>query len=149
MKSKNIISNLLISLLLLVNSSLVYSASDFDKLRLLLQQYKFSVILKKPPQTGNYGLLDTKTRIIWINPVVFELKIAEATLVHEAVHAAQLCASPSQIKPLYLGLEYPKIAYPHFMRYQGDRRHIEAEAYTVQTRTDRVNYVINLLNKHC
>jgi hypothetical protein len=29
---------------------------------------------------------------IWINPVVFDLHIANQTLTHEAVHAAQVCA---------------------------------------------------------
>jgi hypothetical protein len=41
------------------------------------------------------------------------------------------------------------MAYPHFMRYTGDRRHLEAEAYTVQSLPDSIDYVIGLLNKYC
>ncbi len=125
------------------------SESEFDRLQKILEKYGFSVVLKIPPQAGTYGLLQTETRTIWINPVVFDLEIAQPTLVHEAVHAAQLCASPKQIKPIGLNLEYPKIAFRYFMRYSGDRRQIEAEAYTVQVREDNVDYVINLLNSHC
>ncbi len=149
---KNVFVHTLIMVLTIVNPSVTQtslSSSEFERLRQIVQKYGFSVILKIPPQTGTYGMLDTKTRTIWINPVVFELRIATPTLVHETVHAVQQCASPSQLKPLGLGLEYPKMAYPHFMRYTGDRRHIEAEAYTVQSRTDSVDYVIGLLAKYC
>jgi hypothetical protein len=136
---------------ILATPKINYASGDFERLKQILQKYNFPVKLAMPPQTGTYGMLDSKTRTIWINPVVFELRIAEPTLVHEAVHAAQQCAGgdSGQLKPLNLGLEYPKMAYRHFMRYQGDRRHLEAEAYTVQSLPNNIDYTIDLLHKHC
>lgn len=122
---------------------------DFERLRLALEQADFTVNLARPPQRGSYGLLELKTRTIWINPVVFELGIAQHTLVHEAVHAAQLCGSYGEIGPLALGLEPPLVVQPYFMRYSGIRRLIEAEAYTVQALENSVDYVMELLNTHC
>ena len=122
---------------------------DFARLQLTLEQANFVVKLELPPKRGNYGLLEIDTRTIWINPVVFELGIAQHTLVHEAVHAAQLCGSHEELAPLALGLEPPLVVQPYFMRYNGLRRLIEAEAYTVQALDNSVDYVIDLLNAHC
>lgn len=122
---------------------------DFERLLHVLEQANFVVKLELPPKRGNYGLFEIETRTIWINPVVFELGIAQHTLVHEAVHAAQLCGSHGEIGPLALGLEPPLVVQPYFMRYSGIRRLIEAEAYTVQALENSVDYVIELLNTHC
>lgn len=122
---------------------------DFERLQRALEQANFLVRLELPPKTGNYGLLDLTTRTVWVNPVVFELGIAEHTLVHEAVHAAQLCGSYDEFSPLGLELEPPLVVRPYFMRYSGIRRLAEAEAYTVQALDNSVNYVIDLLNTHC
>jgi hypothetical protein len=148
-KTLNIFYYLLIIIPILLTPTSIYSGTEFERLKQVLQQYNFIVKLSRPPQTGTYGMLDTKTRTIWINPVVFELKIAEPTLVHESVHAAQQCGSSTELKPLNLDLEYPKMAYPHFMRYRGDRRHIEAEAYTVQSLPHSIDYVMDLLHTYC
>lgn len=122
---------------------------DFERLQLVLEQVNFAVKLELPPKRGSYGLLELDTRTVWINPVVFELGIAEHTLVHEAVHAAQLCGSHEEFGPLALGLEPPLVVQPYFMRYSGIRRLVEAEAYTVQALDNSVDYVIDLLNTHC
>jgi len=97
-----------------------------------------------------YGLLQTKTKIIWIQPLVFELGIELPTLIHEASHAAQLCAGKGEITSLNLGFSPPNIARPFFTHYDdGFRRHLEAEAYAIQTHPDGLNLVISLLDKHC
>ncbi|MHC5748715.1 MAG: hypothetical protein ACYTXT_44165 [Nostoc sp.] len=49
---------------------------------------------------------------IWINPVVFELHIGTQTLIHEAVHAAQVCAGKGKIKTLGLNLQPSNYARP-------------------------------------
>jgi len=64
--------------------------SSFKILKKQLEQTKFQVILDLPPQRGAYGLLKSDSKKIWINPVVFDLGIADQTLIHEAVHAAQV-----------------------------------------------------------
>ncbi len=128
---------------------------DFMRLKQRLEQVGFTVRLERPPSKGSYGTFQIKTRSIWINPVVSELGIAEPTLVHEAVHAVQYCTTvkvkpgAEKLKPFGLDLDTPTFLRPYFMRYSGDRRHVEREAYTVQIRGDRIDYAMQLLQKHC
>jgi hypothetical protein len=77
------------------------------------------------------------------------LGIAQPTLVHEAVHAAQLCYGKTKVQALGLEIEPPPMTRLHFMRYHSYTRQIEAEAYTIQVQSDRTDLVIALLNKHC
>ena len=124
--------------------------SSFEMLKKQLEQAKFQVILDLPPQRGAYGLLKADSKKIWINPVVFDLGIAEQTLVHEAVHAAQVCKGKGKLS--LLGLEIDPLIYaqPFFMHYaDGDRKQLEREAYAVQTQSNRVELVSSLLKKYC
>jgi len=128
---------------------------EFRELQALLEASGFVVRLERSPHAGSYGSLEVKSRTVWVNPVVAELGIAEPTLVHEAVHAAQYCGTArrqrpfEQLQPLGLKLETPSFLRPYFMRYEGLRRHVEREAYTVQVRGDRIEYVSQLLKQHC
>ncbi len=141
----------------LVVSNLAYSGDDnsgFNQLQEILISYGFVVKQEIPPKIDNsglrpYGLMNSKTKTIWINPVVFELGNAQAVLVHEAVHAAQNCAGEGQMSLLNLDLEPPQFTRPYFMRYHSYRREIEAEAYTVQVQTDSLAIAIKLLEQHC
>ena len=74
--------------------------SSFEMLKKQLEQAKFQVILDLPPQRGAYGLLKADSKKIWINPVVFDLGIADQTLIHEAVHAAQVCKGKGKLSLL-------------------------------------------------
>jgi hypothetical protein len=124
--------------------------SSFEMLKKQLEQAKFQVILDLPPQRGAYGLLKADSKKIWINPVVFDLGIAEQTLIHEAVHAAQVCKGKGKLS--LLGLEIDPLIYaqPFFMHYaDGDRKQLEREAYAVQTQSNRVELVLSLLKKYC
>jgi hypothetical protein len=124
--------------------------SSFEMLKKQLEQANFQVILDLPPQRGAYGLLKADSKKIWINPVVFDLGIAEQTLVHEAVHAAQVCKGKGKLS--LLGLEIDPLIYaqPFFMHYaDGDRKQLEREAYAVQTQSNRVELVLSLLKKYC
>ncbi|MBD2395708.1 hypothetical protein H6G11_15800 [Cyanobacterium aponinum FACHB-4101] len=122
----------------------------FNTLKRTLENYNFNVKIEPPPLRSTYGLLQVKTRTIWINPIVFDLQIALPTLIHEATHAAQLCAGKNEITALNLSLSPPNIARPYFTHYNhGLRRHLEAEAYAVQTHPEGYDLVISLLNKHC
>lgn len=125
-------------------------SAEFEQLSQTLESYGFDVVLALPPQTGSYGLLHVPTRTVWINPVVFDLGIAIPVLVHEAVHAAQLCSgSAGTLSALDLGLEPYAPASRLYMRYSGTRRTLEAEAYTIQARADRVDFVTQLLVDRC
>lgn len=133
-----------------IESSLSSVSAEFNQLKQTLESYNFTVVLGLPPQRGTYGLLHVPTRTVWINPVVFDLGIAIPTLVHEAVHAAQLCSGSAEtLSALDLGLELYAPASRLYMRYSGTRRMLEAEAYTIQARPDRVAYVTQLLMDRC
>ena len=127
---------------------------EFNELEQLLINYDFVIRYELPPYENKrglkpYGLLNTKTKTIWINPVVFELGNAKHTLIHEAVHASQTCAGKGSISLVDLPIDPPQITRPYFMRYHQYRREIEAQAYTVQAQPDAIEVVTKLLNKYC
>lgn len=123
--------------------------AEFSRLQNVLEQHGFKVKIEPPPVREAYGMLQSKTKMIWIHPIVFELGIARPTLVHEAVHAAQLCYGKTNVQALGLKMEPPPMTRLYFMRYHSFTRQIEAEAYTIQVQPDGVDLVISLLNKHC
>ncbi|MEO0948314.1 MAG: hypothetical protein AAFY11_09250, partial [Cyanobacteria bacterium J06641_5] len=86
---------------------------------------------------------------IWINPVVFELGNAEAVLIHEAIHAAQLCAGRGELRALGLELPPPALSRRYFLRYHKLRRQLEAEAYTIPAQPNAQELALNLLQEHC
>ena len=144
------LKNIILLSFFLAQSQFVPDNREFLQLQEKLESYGFIVIIESPPRRSTYGLLQTKTKTIWIEPLVFELGIELPTLIHEATHAAQLCAGNGEITTLNLDFSPPNIARPFFMRYNhGFRRHLEAEAYAIQTHADGLELVISLLNKHC
>ena len=144
----------LIASLLISNISHSASTSEFEQLQQRLIEYGFIVKQEIPPKTNSYGLrpyglMNSKTKTIWINPVVFELGNAKSVLIHEAVHAAQTCAGQGNISLVNLDLEPPQFTRPYFMRYHSYRREIEAQAYTVQVQPDSLAIAIKLLEQNC
>lgn len=153
---------LLSVLVALAPAELTDPGSDPQTLQLVesLERSGFPIQWEQPPVWGTYGLLDVQTRSIWINPVVFELGIAQPTIVHEAVHAAQFCAaevqdapSPQSIEdlsPLGLGITPSPLVRPYILQYtDSKRRQLELEAYALQAEADRVDRAIDLLQRHC
>lgn len=103
-----------------------------------------------PPRRGAYGLLKENSQTIWVNPIVFELHIATQTLVHEAVHAAQVCKGKGKIRALGLNIQPSNYARPFFSHYlNSHRQNLEREAYAVQTQPNRFELAISLLQQHC
>ncbi len=84
----------------------------FINLKNQLENQGFQIIIELPPKRGAYGLLREADKKIWISPVVFELHIGTQTLIHEAVHAAQVCAGKGKIKTLGLNLQPSNYARP-------------------------------------
>lgn len=123
---------------------------QFLSLKNQLEQYGFEVKVELPPKRGAYGLLREGNKKIWINPVVFELHIATPTIIHESVHAAQLCAGKGKMELLGLDIQPIRIARRLFLRYTNSRvRNLEREAYAVQTQPNSFEIATNLLDKHC
>ncbi len=136
------------------NSQIIAKNSEkneqFNQLKQELEKAGFEVIIALPPKRGAYGLLQVSTKKIWINPVVFELNIALPTLIHESVHASQVCAGNGEITLLGLTLEPISQARPFFQGYtDSHRRDLEREAYTVQTQPNSFELALSLLREHC
>ncbi|MFN6501704.1 MAG: hypothetical protein RMX65_032600 [Nostoc sp. DedQUE01] len=139
---------LLNSLLLL--SQVATPDKRFLDLKNQLEKFGFQVIIQLPPKRGAYGLLQEDHKKIWINPVVFDLQIGTQTIIHEAVHAAQVCAGKGKIKTLGLNIQPINYARPFFMQYADvHRQDLEREAYAVQTQPNSFELAISLLQQHC
>ena len=154
---------LLFSSIILI-SQLPKADPQFEQLKTQLQSYGFEVNIAVPPninfpkqQNGlrrkvrkPYGMLQTKSKSIWINPIVFELGISKATLIHETVHAAQYCAGNGMLQAINLELEPIPQALPFFKRYVNtQRQNLEKEAYTVQSQPNSYELARSLLEQHC
>ncbi|MEM9535450.1 MAG: hypothetical protein AAGA40_07235 [Cyanobacteria bacterium P01_E01_bin.45] len=122
---------------------------QFEQLQRELENRGFVVKIEPPALQGAYGMLGSSMRTIWIHPVVFELGIALPVLIHEGVHAAQVCAGNGVVTALQLDIEPPNTTRPFFLRYHSYRRTIEAEAYAVQVQADAYERVVKLLEQHC
>ncbi|QMS87422.1 hypothetical protein HUN01_07460 [Nostoc edaphicum CCNP1411] len=123
---------------------------QFIDLKNQLENFGFQVIIELPPKRGAYGLLEETHKRIWINPVVFDLHIGTQTLIHEAVHAAQVCAGKGKIRTLDLDIQPINYARAFFMRYTDVyRQDLEREAYAVQTQSNSFALAISLLQQHC
>ena len=123
---------------------------SMERILQTLKQYNFKVSFSRPPNAKAYGSMQPSTKRIWIHPITYQLGIAKQTLIHEAMHAAQSCQSPgTEVEPI--GIKYPisPLARRHFLRYHNFRRHVEAEALTVQGLPEGADYVIELLHQHC
>ncbi|MBD2354167.1 hypothetical protein H6G41_05935 [Tolypothrix sp. FACHB-123] len=143
------LKNLLLTSLLLI-AQIPNSEQQFSKLKNQLEKSGFEVIIQLPPKRGAYGLLEVDSKKIWINPVVFDLQIAIQTLIHESVHAAQVCAGKGKIRTLGLKIQPINYARPFFMGYTDvHRQDLEREAYAVQTQPNSFELAMNLLQKHC
>ena len=138
---------------------------EFIQLKTQLESYGFQVNIDIPPNFNlpqqqidfqrrrvrkPYGVLNVKSKSIWINPIVFELGNSNAVLIHEAVHAAQYCAGDGNIQTIGLDLEPIPQARPFFKRYANVfSQAVEKEAYTVQTQSNSYELVQTLLEQYC
>ena len=144
----------MLKIAILYSSLLIAQAQNppqqFLELKNQLDKYGFEVRIELPPKRGAYGLLRQDDKKIWINPVVFDLQIATPTIIHESVHAAQLCAGKGKMQVLGLDIQPIKTARRLFLRYTNShRRNLEREAYAVQTQPNSFELATNLLQKHC
>ncbi|MEO1670965.1 MAG: hypothetical protein AAFR77_09300 [Cyanobacteria bacterium J06631_2] len=136
----------------------------FIQLQKQLESYGFKVNIGIPPEYNSsqqppefrrrirkpYGLLHSKSKSVWINPIVFELGNSIPTIIHESVHAAQYCAGDGNLQTLNLDLKPIPQASPFFKRYSNvQRQDLEREAYTIQTQPNSYELAQSLLDKHC
>ena len=155
---------------LILSSTILISQSpqpdtQFIQLKTQLESYGFKVNIAIPPSFNPpeqkpsllkkrlrkpFGLLKSKSKSIWINPVVFELGISNPVLIHEAAHAAQYCFGNGKVQPIELDIEPIQQAQPFFNRYANvHSRTVEKEAYAVQTQSNSFELATSLLDEHC
>jgi hypothetical protein len=139
--------------------------ATFRQLQKRLESYGFQVNVALPPDFNlpnqkpdlqrsrvkkPYGVINAESKSIWINPVVFDLGIGNAVLIHETVHAAQFCAGKGKLQTLGLKIAPIQQARPFYNRYVDiHSQEIEKEAYAVQTQPHSLQLAISLLNQHC
>ena len=132
-------------------SQVLTSEQQFDILKTELEQYKFHVLIEMQVKRGPfYGQVTQNNREVWLNPVIFDLQIATPVIVHESVHAAQLCKGKGKFAQLEL--KYNPIIYAkRFFNFYIDnnRKELEKEAYAVQTQPNSFELASSLLKKYC
>lgn len=145
-------------------SQLSNAEPDFMQLKDRLEDKGFQVNIAIPPEFNlpqrrsdfrrivrkPYGVLNAKSKSIWINPIVFELGNSRAVLIHEAVHAAQYCAGNGNIQTIGIDVEPIEQARPWFKRYLNvHSQAVEKEAYAVQTQPNSYELAQSLLEEYC
>jgi hypothetical protein len=157
-----------ISLLLSSTISLTPPANTdttFIQLQKQLESYGFQVNVALPPDFNlpnqkpdlqrsrvrkPYGVFNAASKSIWINPIVFDLGISNAVLIHETVHAAQFCAGKGNLQTIGLKIAPIQQARPFYYRYLDTHsQEIEKEAYAVQTQSNSLQLAMSLLNQYC
>ena len=76
--------------LALLLMTLPASAADLEQLQRSLLHHGFTIDVRQPPGQA-YGRFIPAEKRLEISPLVRELGITRAVLLHEAVHAAQSC----------------------------------------------------------
>ena len=128
-------------------------SEDLIPLLDLLYKKGFKVHFQNPPKKGVYGLFNSKSKIIWISPISFELGIGRQTLLHEATHAAQSCPYGS-LTPV--GWELPitpfikkEIQAILINRYPSKKYIFEKEALSLQGQKNAVSLLLEAISQRC
>ena len=128
-------------------------SEDLIPLLDLLRNKGFKVHFHNPPKKGVYGLFDSKSKIIWISPISFELGIGRQTLLHEATHAAQSCPY-GLLTPV--GWELPitplikkEIQAILINRYQSKKYIFEKEALSLQGQKNAISLLLKAIAQRC
>jgi hypothetical protein len=127
--------------------------AELKPLLAALQRARYTVTLAKPPQQGAYGLTDSRKRRIWIAPISIDLGIVRATLIHEAVHAAQGCPR-GRLKPIgwQVDLDHKIEREISGLLYRGYPRGsfaVEREAFAMQSHPRAIPLLISALDQRC
>lgn len=128
-------------------------AEDLSRLRRSLAEAGYEVKIEKPPMQGAYGLVNIKTKTMWIAPITREMGIFRTTFLHESVHAAQACKT-GELNAIGWKLEVDdavrvSIESILYRKYPSNKFEIEREAFLMQGQADAVDKIINVLEKNC
>ena len=128
-------------------------SEDLKRLGESLNRAGYKVIFEKPPKKESYGVINLRTKTIWIAPITVEMGIFRQTYIHESVHAAQACPTG---KPQPIGWDLdvdPAVALAVksilYKNYKSNQFDIEREAFLMQGQKDAINKVIKALEERC
>lgn len=127
-------------------------AADLEQLQHSLLRHGFTIELQQPPGQAHGRFIPLEKRLE-ISPLVRELGITRAVVLHEAVHAAQSC--PNGMLSL-IGVQRPvdpavgsRIRYLLRNHYKPNRAALEQEAFVIQSQPDAEQLIITALNQRC
>ena len=126
---------------------------DLNSLRISLSEAGYDVRIQKPPMKGAYGLVNKKSKTIWIAPIAKEMGIFRSTFIHESVHAAQSCRT-GEFEPIGWNLEVDEavrlsIESILYRKYPSNKFDIEREAFLMQSQPDAITRIQKVLKENC
>ena len=131
----------------------VVLSEDLISLRKSLSEAGYEVRIQKPPIEGAYGLVNKKSKTIWIAPIAKEMGVFRTTFIHESVHAAQACET-GEFEPIGWNLEVDEavrvsIESILYRRYPSNKFDIEREAFLMQGQPDAITRIQKVLRENC
>ena len=131
----------------------VVLAQDLNSLRISLSEAGYKVRIQKPPMEGAYGLVNKKSKTIWIAPIAMDMGVFRTTFIHESVHAAQACKT-GEFQPIGWNLEVDdavrlSIESILYRKYSSDKFDIEREAFLMQGQPDAIIRIQKVLKENC
>jgi len=126
---------------------------DLQGLVKALRSIDYDVRFEKTPTSGKYGLTNAKNKTIWIAPITIEMGIFRKTLIHEAVHAVQSCATGKFI-PIGWKLSVSPIIEQSiksnlYLNYPRRSHAIEKEAFLMQAQKKPIPIIVETLKTRC
>ena len=127
-------------------------AADLTTLQQVLLRHGFRIEVRQPPGRA-YGRFIPSQKLLEISPLVRDLGITRAVLLHEAVHAAQSCPE-GRLTPLKLQRQSSpvvesRIRYLLGHHYSQEHQLLEQEAFRLQSQPDAEALIIAALNQRC
>ena len=139
-------------LLLLLLGGLPAQASDLEQLQRTLLRHGFRIVVRQPPGRA-YGRFIPAQKRLEISPLVRELGITRAVLLHEAVHAAQSCPDGRlSLLGIQRSVDPAVSSRIRFILRGYDPHHspaLEQEAFVIQSQPDAEALLIAALNQRC
>ena len=131
----------------------VVLAEDLNSLRNSLSEAGYEVRIQKPPMEGAYGLVNKKSKTIWIAPISEDMGVFRTTFIHESVHAAQACKT-GEFEPIGWSLEVDEavrvsIESILYRKYPSNKFDIEREAFLMQGQPDAITRIQKVLKENC
>ena len=126
---------------------------DLQDLIRAIRSIDYKVRFEKTPIPGKYGLTDAKNKTLWVAPITIEMGIFRKTLIHEAVHAVQSCASGKFI-PIGWELSVSPVIEQSiksnlYLNYPRRSHGIEKEAFLMQAQKKPIPMILETMKTRC